>query len=137
MSKTYADIWDANSVELQKQYRPLASDRLQLIHRVHAITMRRLANSPGWWEDDDGIADVQKLSLEDVKRDFEEHGLKGMVERWMIKKGIELIIVILTVYLRNEYGEQAGVSGGNYGAADFNGAMESWAQDADLVLQEL
>jgi hypothetical protein len=134
MAKTYADIWDANAVELQKQYRPLASDRLELIHRVHAITMRRLANSPGWWEDDDSLADVQKLSLQDVKRDFEEHGLKGMVERWAIRKGIELIIVILTTYLRDMDRESA--DGENVGAAESNGRMESWAVEADLVLQQ-
>jgi hypothetical protein len=136
MDATYAEVWEANSRELQRKY-PLLPDRLKVVRRCHAIAMRRLANSPGWWKDDESVEEVQRLSLEDIKRDFEEHGLKGMVERWAIKKAIELVIVILTVYLREEYGEAIEATAiGAPAPPNLDESCESWAKDADLVLQE-
>jgi hypothetical protein len=135
MDATYAEIWEANSSEVQRRY-PLLPDRLTIMQRVHAITMRRLANSPGWWKDDDSTDEAVKLSLEDVKRDLDERGLKGVIERWAMKKIIEAIILILTSYLRHEYEEESASSAGTFGAADFDGKCEAWAADADLVLQQ-
>jgi hypothetical protein len=132
MDVTYSEIWEANSQEVQRKF-AIFPDQLKVVHRAHAITMRRLANSPGWWKDDDSTNEVVALSLEDVKRDFEEHGIKGMIERWAMKKVIEAIIEILVVYLRTEYGQE---SSEFVGAAAFDGANEQWATEADKVLQE-
>ncbi len=132
--KRYSEIVSENMETLVGQVGELDVFCSQACERSHALATIRLSNCPGYWESEIASERAKQLCLNDIKEDFLHNGLEKKLERFIIRKAIETMIVILQSYLKHEYGEEY------FGAADgaevFGGDLQTCASEAQRWLND-